>query len=212
MTNFIVHLYREMKLSYTGIEADSPEAAAAIASEKLTADADNIEDCDGQDLSALVDVAGDEDYSQSVTIDFEPERIRKAATKLLEPLLLAALYIQYVKERTLELHCEAAGSPSIEHAVTSAIIEAESAGMLPVTGIATPPARFEFTHEPQDTADRAYVMVDGKYDVYLKRTAEGVVIDVYPKDWIDPIDSLTVWDDEVAEALVSAEANNAGEV
>src|SRR4051794_3749798 len=83
MTKYIVNLYREMRLSYTDIEADTPQAAAAIASGKATDDADNVEDCEGENLAALVDVAGDEDYSQSVTIDFEPERHRKAAPKLL---------------------------------------------------------------------------------------------------------------------------------
>ena len=73
MTQFIVHLYREMRLSYTGIEADTPDAAAAIACGKRTEAADNIDDCEGENLAALVDVAGDEDYSQSVTIDFEEE-------------------------------------------------------------------------------------------------------------------------------------------
>ena len=31
MTIFNVHIYREMRLIFTGIEADTPEAAAAIA-------------------------------------------------------------------------------------------------------------------------------------------------------------------------------------
>lgn len=86
MPKFNVHLYREMKLWFPGIEADTTEAAAAIAREKPTADADDIEDCNGEDLAALIDVAGDEDYSQSVTIDFEAERQRKAAAKLLDAL------------------------------------------------------------------------------------------------------------------------------
>ena len=83
MTKYIVHLYREMRLTYTNIEADTPEGAAATAGSKTTDDADNVEDCEGQNLAALIDVAGDEDFSQSVTIDFEPERVRNAASKLL---------------------------------------------------------------------------------------------------------------------------------
>jgi hypothetical protein len=86
----------------------------------------------------------------------------------------------------------------------TAIAEANAAGILPFSGTAEKSARFDFTYEPEDNPDRAYVMVDGKYDVSLKRTAEGIVIDVYPKDWIDPIDNFTVWDDDVAEALASA--------
>jgi hypothetical protein len=94
MTQYIVHLYREMKLSYTDIEADTPQAAATIAGGKTTADADNIEDCEGQNLAALVDTAGDEDYSQSVTIEFEGERIRNAAPELLAALEMIVDYAE----------------------------------------------------------------------------------------------------------------------
>jgi hypothetical protein len=34
MTTYNVHLYREMRLDFGGIEADTPEAAAAIATGK----------------------------------------------------------------------------------------------------------------------------------------------------------------------------------
>ena len=93
MTGYIVHLYREMRLTYTGIEAETPEAAAAITRGKPTDDADNVEDCDGENLSALVDLAGDEDHSQSLTIEFEGERQRKAASKLLEAVRMAENYL-----------------------------------------------------------------------------------------------------------------------
>jgi hypothetical protein len=73
-------------ITYAGIDADTPEAAAAIAAEKPTDEADNIEDCEGENLSALVDVAGDEDFSRSIDLNFEGDRIRKAT-----PSLLAAL-------------------------------------------------------------------------------------------------------------------------
>jgi len=82
MTIYNVHIYREMRLVYDRIEADSHEAAAAIARDKPTGDAVEIDDCEGETLSALVDVAGDEEYEQSRFIDFEEERLRKAAPKL----------------------------------------------------------------------------------------------------------------------------------
>ena len=93
MTIYNVHIYREMRLVFGGIKADSPEAAAAIARDKLTSDADSIDDCDGETFAALVDVAGDEQYEQSVTIDFEPERQRKAAPKLLMAVRMAENYL-----------------------------------------------------------------------------------------------------------------------
>jgi hypothetical protein len=135
MTKYIVHIYREMRVSYTGIEADTPEAAAAIAHAMPTDEADDIEECNGDDLSALVDVAGDEDYRHSVTIDFEPERIRKAA-----PSLLAALWgvIHYAENEASSLE-SLKDSPEAEaeaekawraiEAAQTAIAEAKSAGM-----------------------------------------------------------------------------------
>lgn len=83
---YLVHIYREMRLVYGDIEADSHEQAAAIARDKPTDQADSIDDCDGETIAALVDVVGDEEYAQSRIIDFEPERQRRAARKLLAAL------------------------------------------------------------------------------------------------------------------------------
>jgi hypothetical protein len=93
MTIYNVHIYREMKLRFDGIEADTPEAAAMIARDRLTEDADAIEDCSGEDLGALIDVAGDDNYERSVAIDFEAERLRKAATEMLAGLQTASDWI-----------------------------------------------------------------------------------------------------------------------
>jgi hypothetical protein len=86
MTNYNVHLYREMRIAFGGIEAESPETAATHAAGMPTGDADDIADCEGEDFAALVDVAGDEDFGQSATIDFASERQRKAASQLLAAL------------------------------------------------------------------------------------------------------------------------------
>jgi hypothetical protein len=85
MTICNVHIYREMRLLFRNIEAESLEAAASIARERPTDEADSIDDCDGETFYACVDVQGDEEYEQSRWIDFESERLRKAA-----PALLAA--------------------------------------------------------------------------------------------------------------------------
>src|SRR5436305_2984821 len=86
MTLYNVHLYREMRLVFERIEANSPEEAAAQARDRATADADDLADCDGETFAALVDVIGDTQFEHSVMIDFEPERLRKAAPALLEAL------------------------------------------------------------------------------------------------------------------------------
>ena len=77
MTTYNVHIYREMRLVFGGIEAGSPEAAASIARDKTTGEADSIDDCEGETIAALVDVQGDEEYEQSA-----PDRLRaRAATQ-----------------------------------------------------------------------------------------------------------------------------------
>ena len=86
MTLYNVHIYREMRLYFPAITADTPEQAARIAAHKPTADAEYTEDCEGESLAALIDVAGDDEFRQSVTIDFESERLRKAVPVLLEAL------------------------------------------------------------------------------------------------------------------------------
>lgn len=131
MTTYNVHIYREMKLRFDGIEADSHEAAASIARQKPTDQADSTDDCEGENIAALIDVVGDEEFAESRIIDFEPVRERQAAGKLLDSSLLATAYIRYVKGRVPELHREADGSPSVEQAVNSAIAAAQSAGILP---------------------------------------------------------------------------------
>ncbi len=205
MTYYIVHLYREMRLSFADIEAETAEAAAAIAREKATGEADDIEDCNGEESSALVDLAGDEDYRHSVTIDFEGERLRKAA-----PALLSTL------EAMLEVFVDSDQLADYEDmetvkAARDAVATAKTAGIPSALVSAKQPSRFEIEHDPLESPDRAYVLVDGCFDVAIIRTSEGIVIDVYPKDWIDPIDSLTVWDEQVAAASAEAEADNAGE-
>jgi hypothetical protein len=89
-----VHIYREMRLYFPGIEARSPDDAARIAADKPPADAEYSEDCGGENLAALIDVAGDDDFTQSAIIDFEPERLRKAAPRLLAALAAILPYAE----------------------------------------------------------------------------------------------------------------------
>ena len=84
MNLYNVHIFREMRLFFPAIEADTPKEAARMAAEKLTDEAETIDDeCDGENLAALVDVVYDDGFDQSVMIDFAAERLRKAAPKLL---------------------------------------------------------------------------------------------------------------------------------
>jgi hypothetical protein len=59
MTNtYNIHIYRKIRLTFEGIEAQTPEAAVRIARDGLTSDADDVDE-DGEDLSALLRIDGD---------------------------------------------------------------------------------------------------------------------------------------------------------
>ena len=122
MTLYNVHIYREMRLLFGGIDAETPEAAALIARDKPTEEADSVNDCNGDDLSALVDEAGDEEYERSVAIDFEVERQRQAASRMLEALRA------FVEADSLAEQCGEWKWENLDHAFAlarSAIAEAE---------------------------------------------------------------------------------------
>jgi hypothetical protein len=83
-----------MRLFFPGIEAGSPEDAAALARDSATDEAELIADCDGETFAALVDVVGDEQYKHSPTIDFEAERQRRAVSALLAALKAVLPYAE----------------------------------------------------------------------------------------------------------------------
>jgi hypothetical protein len=88
MPTYNVHLYREMRLPFLGIEADTPEQAAKMVAEYPSEKAASYEDCEGENFSVLVDLVGDTDYSQSVTIDLNP--MKSAAQELYDALTAAS--------------------------------------------------------------------------------------------------------------------------
>jgi hypothetical protein len=137
-----------------------------------------------------------------VTIDFEPERQRKVAPKLLASLERSEFLMRRVADgdhRALENLRDAADQAA------AAIAEANAAGIPPLPSIAKPPTEFAFTHEAEETPDRAFVLVDGRFDVAIIRTDEGIVVDVYPKDGIDTIASTYAYGHD-AETITPEEA------
>ena len=139
MTNtYNVHIYREMRLVYEGIKAATPEAAAKIARDKPTSDAVEIDDCEGETLSALVDVQGDEEYEQSRIINFEPQRERQAARKLL------ATVEAFIEADELAEECGEWKWENLAHAfklARAAIAEAKAAGMASEPPAASDPSK-----------------------------------------------------------------------
>lgn len=86
MPKFRVHAYREMRLVFDEIEADTPEAAAHIAAGKPFDECDRCSDCEGTTLAALVDEATEDGQEGVAVVDFEDGRWLKAG-----PHMLAAL-------------------------------------------------------------------------------------------------------------------------
>jgi hypothetical protein len=120
MTTYDVRLHREVLLTFYAVKADSPEDAASSARGFATGGADRIDDCG--ELSARVDVA-DGDYHPPLTIDFEAERQRKAAPRLLAAVE-GALF-------ALDENIDGSG-PSKQTAIANAlaaIAEAKAAGI-----------------------------------------------------------------------------------
>jgi hypothetical protein len=127
MNTYNIHLHREIRIACLDVEADSPESAISIIRQTATGFADRIDDIN--DLSARADAVGDDDYSQSVTIDFEPERQRKVAPELLEALELCwqQLSLWVADTESCDL------SPEDDEALAkarAAITKAKSAGII----------------------------------------------------------------------------------
>jgi hypothetical protein len=80
MPKYKVHVYREMRIVFDNIEADSVEAAAKVAAIKHFDERDDFSDCEGVNLSALVDQQGEPD---GTLIDFEDGRMLRVSEKLL---------------------------------------------------------------------------------------------------------------------------------
>jgi hypothetical protein len=94
MKTYNVHIYREMRLFFPGIVASTAEEAATLAAEMPSEAAQALEDCDGENLAALVGVIGREDGQQSRMIDFDP--VRAIAPDMLTVLALALPILQEV--------------------------------------------------------------------------------------------------------------------
>ena len=92
MQTYNVHIYREMRLFFPGIVASTAEEAARLAAEMPSSAAEALEDCDGENLAALVGVVGSEDGEQSWMIDFDS--VRAIAPNLLTALALALPILQ----------------------------------------------------------------------------------------------------------------------
>jgi hypothetical protein len=94
ITTYNVHLYREMMLSFCGIEAGSQEEAALKARALPTEDANGIDDCAGRTFAALVDIDGDEDHALSCLITFERSQANDAALLLLDLIRYGLLSLE----------------------------------------------------------------------------------------------------------------------
>ena|ERR1700722_19846575 len=83
-TTYTVHLYREMRLVFRDIEADSPEEAAA----RAASDGENpeIHDCGGRTFQAVADLILDDELVDETDVLFAEGRLLNAAEDLLRAL------------------------------------------------------------------------------------------------------------------------------
>jgi hypothetical protein len=84
MPTYTVHIYREMRVKFAGVEAESIAEAAREAAALRTDD--GVDDCDGANLYALVDLEGDEDFEHSENVVFEAGRMLDLGPKMQEVL------------------------------------------------------------------------------------------------------------------------------
>jgi hypothetical protein len=146
---------------------------------------------------------GIEADSPEASARLEGDRLREAASALLGALgrtihELELWQLGNIKDEGTEIAIRI-GNAAVEQAAIAGI----------GTGEPGLPSRFAFTYEPEENPNRAYVLVDGWLDIAIIRRAEGTIIEIYPKDWIDPIDRLTVRDDDIAAA--ESDASEAAE-
>jgi hypothetical protein len=81
-----------MHLTMDGVQANSPEEAASLATGLPIYSADEADDCKGMTLSAIVDVQGDREFSPSQVIDFVAALDRAVAVLNMAPRFAVRLF------------------------------------------------------------------------------------------------------------------------
>jgi hypothetical protein len=74
--------------------------------------------------------------------------------------------------------------------------------LAPESGIEHPSEglpRFHYEHDPVKHPDRAHVRVDGKFDIAIVRTDEGVAVDVYAKDGQETVATTYAFDSDLGD-------------
>jgi hypothetical protein len=183
MTTYNVHLYREMRLYFPGVDAESPEAAARIAAEKSTDEANYVEDCEGETLSALVDVQGDAEYRHTRFIDFQPTLLGNKAVALLKA-------VGTLIEKADDLEAAIAGVTDQfedEVAALSAAVTAVETTMTP----STLPTRTG--SECQKTVEQHLAALDAATDYFLALAGDRRPKVVATKEWLEYVSASIVW-------------------
>ena len=187
------------------VEAESPEQALELARSKVhdepAEECDNGYDwdrfrvCDAEDNERLTfpPIAIARDSSPGADEAAEPRG--EAVPELLDALAISEGIVQWAFDHGADPEATAAALKYMR----AVIARAHSACPSSSLDIAGRRSLFEMEQKPQKSFDRAWVKVDGRFDVAIIRTNEGIVIDVYPKEWDNPIDTMTVWDEQVTE-------------
>jgi hypothetical protein len=160
-----------------------------LASETLTALARQLDDISPEVVFA--------DHNGEVEDYEEIERECREAHPSLLPALLTSLKNCAALLADYDEHPGEEGIAYRE--AMAAIAQAKTAGIPSDSASAKGSSRFEIEHDPAENSDRVYVLVDGKFDVAVIRTDEGVVVDVYPKDGFETIATTFAFDSDVEQ-------------
>ena len=140
MTNYIVHIYREMRLSYADIEADTPQAAAADRGRQADRRRRQCRGLRRREPRRPGRYGRGRGLQPVRNVDFEAERIRKAAAKLLASLEAILPYAEneaYSLEKlkdSPEAEAEAERAWKSVETAQAIVAEAKAAGMTPAPG------------------------------------------------------------------------------
>jgi hypothetical protein len=185
-------------ISSFDVQANTPEQALEIARQQVDDEPaeegdmgypwDTFRVCDSgnNELLTCRQPRGAFDHSPG-----EPERLRPSTSKLLDALKIAEGFVQWAMEHGADPTATANALTFIRSAIAG---EEGDCCIAPAQ-----PVRFLFTHEPEENPDRAYVLVDGKFDVAIIRTDEGIVVDVYPAHGFETIATTYAFDSDAEE-------------
>jgi hypothetical protein len=183
------------------VQAESPRQALEIARERAHDEEaeecamdypwDTFRICDAENNELFTYREAPDALSHPPNAPAETDRKRSTSATLLDALKMAEGFVQWASDHG----ADQAATASALAFMRSAVAGGESACRV----APEQRSRFEVEHDPAENSDRVYVLVDGKFDVAIIRTDEGIIVDVYPKEGFDTIASTYAFDSDAEQ-------------